>query len=178
MANRIPRFETHIRHLFRRLDRDRMLSRFDLWNADDVIAHADVILDRISRARHEPVHGEMPPSEYGGPWPDEWVDLFSRWKDAAFPRLEMPDSGITFSVESISQGVLSLTASGTNPGFGYAVWLEHAFGSADPTEFSLFREPPENPPPFGDANFRVSIDFKDTGANLLHVNGQPVPLDT
>ncbi len=171
MANRVPRFETHIRHMIRRLDRDKMIGSFDLWNYDDVVLNTDRIADRLLRGQQEPLHGEMPPSEFGGPWPDEWVSLFQRWVDADFPRLEMPVADVNFSVSPITSEMYSLKAEGVNPGFGYAVWLERTFGSDDPVEFSLFREPPESPPPFGTRKFSVTLDFQDTGARVLRVNG-------
>ncbi|WP_433161824.1 hypothetical protein [Kribbella sp. CA-247076] len=64
-------FEADIKPLFRDLDRDSMLSHFDLWSYDDVSRHADAILARL-RA------GTMPCDRA---WPDAQVDLFQRWSD-------------------------------------------------------------------------------------------------
>ncbi|MBV8720413.1 MAG: CDGSH iron-sulfur domain-containing protein [Chloroflexi bacterium] len=68
-------FETHIRPLFRQLDRQSMLFAFDLWSYDAVKPHAQAILERL-RA------GTMP---CDGAWPAEKTDLFQRWIDAGTP---------------------------------------------------------------------------------------------
>ena len=47
----------------------------DLWDLDDVSAHADVILDRLQA-------GTMPCDEA---WPAERVAVFRRWIDAGKP---------------------------------------------------------------------------------------------
>ncbi len=142
MVERIIRFESHIRHMIRKVDRDRILNRFDLWNYDDVVANVDMILDRINRAQHSPVHGEMPPTSFDGPWPNEWLALFKCWKEAGCPQLESPTAGLTCTVTRISPSILSLKVERTNPEVGFAVWLETVFESDDPLTFSLFREPP------------------------------------
>lgn len=178
MSNRIPRFETHIRPMMRRLDRDRMIGAFDLWEYHDVVHpdHLSGIVDRVSRAKaSENPHGEMPPTEYGGPWPVEWIDLFNRWVDIGCPRLEQVTSEVEFAITPITSEVSSLVAKGQNPEFGYAVWLEREFESTNPFRFSLFREPPETPPPFGSAEFDVSIDFQDDGTSPVFVNGISAP---
>ena len=178
MGNRIPKFETHIRPMIRRLDRDRMIGRFDLWSYEDVTRpdHLGDIVDRISRpSASENPHGEMPPKEFGGPWPVEWIDVFNRWVDAGCPRLEQVSSGAEFTIVPITAEVSSLVAKGESEGFGYSIWFEREFDSGDPTRFSLFREAPETPPPFGSKEFDVSIDFKDEPARPVFVNGQIVP---
>jgi CDGSH-type Zn-finger protein/truncated hemoglobin YjbI len=63
------RFADHIKPLFRRMDRDSMKFAFDLWEHEDVAAHAEAILQRL-RA------GTMP---CDGAWPQQWVDAFERW---------------------------------------------------------------------------------------------------
>ena len=68
-------FEAHVKTLFRRLDRQSMLSSFDLWSYDDVAAHADAILARV-RA------GTMP---CDGAWPQDYVEAFERWVEAGKP---------------------------------------------------------------------------------------------
>lgn len=74
-TNNIPSFERDIRPLFRELDREEMDYIFDLWSYDDVRAHAENILDRLS-------DGSMP---CDGEWPEEQIDLFRRWIDAGMP---------------------------------------------------------------------------------------------
>jgi hypothetical protein len=173
MGNRVPRFETHIRPMIRALDRARMLSRFDLWSYQDVTnaQNLTLIRQRIGRATETPIHGEMPPSGFGGPWPFEWIDLFERWANAGCPRLEAVATGVTLVVAWVTSTRATLTAEGTNPDFGYATWLEPEFRSASPVRFSLYREPPEEIPPFGDLDFRASIDFEPGSAAEAFVNG-------
>lgn len=62
-------FERSIRPLFREMDRESMLSSFDLWDVEDVRANATAILERL-RA------GDMP---CDGAWASDQVELFSSW---------------------------------------------------------------------------------------------------
>jgi hypothetical protein len=77
-----PSFKNHIVQMFRKEDIEKMEPYFDLTDYDAVKAKADVIIDRISRGADE--GGLMPPKANGGPWPQEWIDLFKRWKDDGF----------------------------------------------------------------------------------------------
>jgi truncated hemoglobin YjbI len=65
-------FALHVKPLFREVDRRSMRFAFDLWLHDDVVAHADAILDRL-RA------GTMP---CDGGWPEDRVAVFERWVDS------------------------------------------------------------------------------------------------
>jgi hypothetical protein len=69
-------FETHVKPMFRELDRESMQAAFDLWSHDDVSRHADAILARL-RA------GSMP---CDGAWPPAQVDLFQHWAESGKPR--------------------------------------------------------------------------------------------
>jgi hypothetical protein len=69
-------FATHIKPLFRRLDRDSMRAAFDLWSYDDVAAHAPAILGRLAA-------GTMP---CDGAWPAERVAVLKRWIDTGMSR--------------------------------------------------------------------------------------------
>jgi hypothetical protein len=62
-------FQEQIKPLFRERDRGAMKFAFDLWDYDDVSAHASEILSRL-RA------GSMP---CDGAWPADRVDTFQRW---------------------------------------------------------------------------------------------------
>ena len=62
-------FEASIRPLFREKDRESMLESFDLWDLEDVRAHATAILERLET-------GDMP---CDGAWPRKHVELFSSW---------------------------------------------------------------------------------------------------
>lgn len=70
-----PSFARDIRPLFRPHDRDSMSWAFDLGNYQDVRAHAQAILDRLSS-------GTMP---CDGEWPEQQVALFRRWVEAGMP---------------------------------------------------------------------------------------------
>jgi hypothetical protein len=70
------RFEDHVKTMFRRRDRRSMQFALDLWDYDDVAAHADAILARLR-------NGTMP---CDGAWPTEQIDAFQRWVDAGKPR--------------------------------------------------------------------------------------------
>jgi CDGSH-type Zn-finger protein len=64
-------FGTHIKPLFRPLDRQSMTFAFDLWSYDDVRANAASILDRL-------VNGSMP---CDGAWPPDRTGIFRRWTE-------------------------------------------------------------------------------------------------
>lgn len=68
-------FAADIRPMFREKDRDAMRGAFDLWNYDDVVAHAAAIATKL----HE---GTMP---CDGPWPTDHVKVFDRWVDQGTP---------------------------------------------------------------------------------------------
>jgi hypothetical protein len=63
------RFETDIKPLFRESDQRSMQPWFDLWSYDDVLDHAQDILERVE-------DGEMPCDE---PWEEEKVQALRTW---------------------------------------------------------------------------------------------------
>jgi Bacterial-like globin len=71
-ANEAVSFEQHVKPLFRESDRRSMRFAFDLWAYDDVVEHADAILDRLQA-------GTMP---CDGAWPQERVEVFARWANS------------------------------------------------------------------------------------------------
>jgi hypothetical protein len=68
-------YAADIKPLFRERDRDAMLSNFDLWLYDDVVAHKDAILAQLAA-------GGMP---CDGAWPKEQVELFRTWAAGGMP---------------------------------------------------------------------------------------------
>jgi len=68
-ADEPVQFASQIKPLFRTKDRQSMLRHFDLGSYEDVSAHADRILQRLSA-------GTMP---CDGAWPPQQVDVFERW---------------------------------------------------------------------------------------------------
>jgi hypothetical protein len=71
----VPSYARDIRPLFRESDRESMDFAFDLWDYDDVRAHAEIILQRLSE-------GTMP---CDGEWPNEQIATFRRWVDGGTP---------------------------------------------------------------------------------------------
>ncbi|RAH96763.1 hypothetical protein DLJ53_31360 [Acuticoccus sediminis] len=70
-----PSFETDIKPLFLRFDRDQMLFIFDLWEIEDVRTHSRSIYARLKS-------GDMPCDRS---WPEEHVALFRSWIKAGCP---------------------------------------------------------------------------------------------
>jgi hypothetical protein len=73
--NSTPSFARDIQPLFREDDRESMEFAFDLWNYQDVRAHAEDILERLTE-------GTMP---CDGEWPEEQIAQFRRWVEAGMP---------------------------------------------------------------------------------------------
>jgi hypothetical protein len=68
-----------------------MLNRnLDLWDYDTLVQHADEVEARVGDAK------DMPTARTGGPWPDEWIELFRRWRATNFKRLVMGTAEYTF----------------------------------------------------------------------------------
>lgn len=101
---RTPVFELHIRPMFRATDKAHMGFAVDLWDYDDVVANADAILARLQ--------SDMPPTETGGLWPEEWITLFQRWTDGARKRLDLGTA--TFALQQGAPKTI-ITATGTFP---------------------------------------------------------------
>lgn len=68
-ADERVQFASQIKPLFRTKDRQSMLRHFDLGSYEDVSAHADRILQRLSA-------GTMP---CDGAWPPQQIQVFERW---------------------------------------------------------------------------------------------------
>ncbi|MFO0966439.1 MAG: hypothetical protein U0793_12760 [Gemmataceae bacterium] len=152
MATRPVRFELHIRPLIRVIDREGMAWAFDLWDYDDVKAHADQILHRTAV--------DMPPTAYGGPWPAEWVALFQRWKDEGFLRLDLGTVDPTGYRATRAGDTVTLTGRGTAPTPGYRAWLDAVTPEGGLREFVLYWEPPVPAVPAAPTLFRVRITFQ------------------
>jgi len=67
-------FQADIKPLFTQIDRDHMLSSFDLWKYDDVKANADAIYGTVES-------GSMPPPSVEPRWSTDKVSLFKQWMD-------------------------------------------------------------------------------------------------
>lgn len=131
---RVPVFELHVRPMMRAMDREHMRMRLDLWDYDQVVAHADDILARLGV--------DMPTAATGGPWPPEWVEVFRRWKDTGFKRLEL---GTAQLVRSQVGSRVVITATGTYPAAGYRGWLQLEGDTESERIYHLYFERPDQP---------------------------------
>jgi hypothetical protein len=68
-------FDTHIKPLFRPMDRNSMKFAFDLWREADLLEHGAAILSRLKS-------GTMP---CDGAWPPEKVAVFETWLKRSHP---------------------------------------------------------------------------------------------
>ncbi|MDH6626694.1 hypothetical protein M2271_004511 [Streptomyces sp. LBL] len=129
---RTPVFELHIKPMFSATDRDHMGFSLNLWAYDDVVAHADHIIERLEE--------DMPPTSTGGPWPQEWIDLFRRWAEGARKRLELGTGQytVTHSASAITVKVI-----GTFPAAGYTGWLQLESETDTAKTYVLYFEPPD-----------------------------------
>jgi hypothetical protein len=156
---RTPRFELHILPLMRQLDRDHMLGfGFDLWSYDEVRARAGDIIQVLEA-------GTMPPKSHGGPWPKEWIDLFVRWKDAEFPRLQRGQAAGGYTASRSGTNV-ALVARGRVPSPGFTVWLNLETTNPNQRVYSLVQEPPHPPQTGPDRPFTARERFDDPSASL------------
>jgi len=129
---RTPVFELHILPLFRATDREHMSFTVDLWDYSSVVDRADQIIEHLE--------SDMPPAESGGPWPDEWVQLFRRWKDTGFKRLELGAAQYTFNQTATG---MTIRAAGTFPAAGYRGWLHIETETDTSKTYVLYLEPPD-----------------------------------
>ena len=156
---RTPVFELHILPLFRATDREHMSFKVDLWDYSSVVEHAEQIVERLE--------ADMPPVESGGPWPDEWVQLFRRWKDTGFKRLELGAAQYTFNQTTTA---MTIRAAGTYPAAGYHGWLQIETETDTSKTYVLYLEPPDAPMA-GSAegfNLRERYPASDTRSVLIH----------
>ena len=158
---RVPRFELHVQPLMRLLDRDHMRFKLDLWNYEDVKTNADRILELV-RDTQLP----MPPKSHGGPWPQEWIDLFARWKDAAFPRLERGTAVGGGYTATRSGTLFTLVAKGRVPSSGFTVWLNLERAEPELREYTLVQEPPPVAAPGPERPFTARERFATEAASV------------
>lgn len=148
-AGRVPVWELHIRPLFRLLDNEHM-EGFGLWDYDTVRERHDDILYRL-------VNRPMPPIATGGPWPQEWVDLFARWGTTGFTRLRLlaPDA----RGYQLRQGTKwELEADVPVPGDGWRVWLDIDAIRPDERVYTLYGEPGGDDGPAGQIHVRERFE--------------------
>jgi len=154
---RTPVFELHILPLFRMTDREHMSFKFDLWNYQDVVRNADDILARVE-------NNTMPTPDSGGPWPDEWIQLFRRWKDTGFKQLELGTAQYTFTQTSTRTTV---QATGTFPKAGYGGWLQLETQTDASKTYVLYFEFPVDDP--GPQDFTIRERYKASDARSVFI---------
>jgi hypothetical protein len=137
-TTRTPVFELHILPMIRAMDRAHMQQffgdEFDLWSYDFLHDNAERVLDRLSL--------DMPTPETGGPWPQEWIDLFRRWTVSGFKHLQLG----TAEYEIVRKDdAVELLASGTFPAGGYIGWLQLESVTDAARSYVLYFESPDTP---------------------------------
>ena len=131
---RTPIFELHILPMIRATDRDHMRFAFDLWDYDQLVQHAEMFADRAAV--------DMPPADSGGPWPEEWVQLFRRWITTGFKRLTLGTGQYTWNQSATATTV---RASGTYPASGFKGWLQLDVETASSKTYVLYFQAPDIP---------------------------------
>lgn len=169
MPNRTPRFELHIRPLIREMDRRHMKFQFDLWNRDDVFNNSVAILARLTSTDC------MPPEDYGGPWPQEWIDLFKRWSDLGGPALERARGQYTATRNAVGVRIQGRI---TTPTPGYHVWMEEDPVSVLPAPIVVYAEPPDPPQALAPTQADIRDTFEiPTTVGIVHVIDADGPHD-
>lgn len=160
---RTPVFQLHILPMFRASDREHMRSEngLDLWDYDQVRAQADFILDCLKGEGPLMPPVDSPPS--GGPWPDEWVQLFQRWKDTGFKRLELGTAQCAFD-----QG--EILATGTFPAAGYVGWLQIETETDTSRTYVLYFEPPDAAVAGIAESFSLDEPYDGPDAQLIYIH--------
>jgi hypothetical protein len=131
---RTPVFELHILPMIRATDREHMRFAFDLWDYDQLVEHAEEFADRVAV--------DMPPADSGGPWPDEWVQLFRRWLTTGFKRLELGTAEYTWSQ---TPTVATIRATGIYPAAEYKGWFQLEAETDAAKTYVLYFEAPDAP---------------------------------
>ncbi|MFF2776079.1 hypothetical protein ACFVU3_14330 [Streptomyces sp. NPDC058052] len=155
---RTPVFELHIQPMFRAIDRDHMSFTMDLWDYDDVVTHADDIMERLEQ--------DMPPLVSGGLWPEEWIALFKRWKEGARKRLELGTA--TYELTRTATRV-EVSATGTFPAAGYKGWLQLENSTDTSKTYVLFFEAPDTPGAGTPTTFAVEERYRATDTRTVFV---------
>ena len=142
--DRIPYWETHIKPMFRRIDRDHMLRfpasrRIDLFDYDQVVARSKKTNATGESVFLNWIHHPMPPANAGGPWPQEWIDLFVRWMKADYPRL---GRGTATRLDAEDNGdAIILTVAGTTSTASSAVFMDRISDDLAVREYEVLFEP-------------------------------------
>jgi hypothetical protein len=156
---RTPVFELHIAPMIRATDREHMGFFGDLWDYDFVAEHADEILERLKT--------DMPTAATGGPWPDEWIAVFTRWKDGSRKRLQLGTATFTFSTTA---SAFTITATGSHPGPGYRGWLQLEAQTETTKTYVLYVEEPDAPSAGSPEAFTVKERYRSSDTRTVFVH--------
>lgn len=139
MATRQPVFELHIRPMFRVIDWAHMLPKrigteqIDLWNYDFVSNHAKAIYEELTSAI------PMPTRMTGGPWPEEWIAVFERWRSEGCKRLSLA-AGSDYKLRLIGSS-LTLSCSATLQDVSSRAWFDFVDPLIETRTYRLVEEP-------------------------------------
>lgn len=123
--------------MMRALDRDHMLPiGLDLWDYEQVKDRSADILERVSQSN------DMPPNTHGGPWPEEWGQVFGRWVNSGFKRLLLGTASAAPTWQE-NNGVATLRVSFNLPSPAYVAWLDLEEATATTRRYALVMEPPD-----------------------------------
>ena len=156
-GNRRPIFELHIRPMFRTLDQAHMVrlppaKRIDLADYQQVKTAKVEIIDFLRS-------GLMPPKGSGGPWPQEWIDLFVRWTETGFGRLAKPP-GSNFKLVLDAANRYTLTCDVSRPDPSAIAWFDVQQARPDAQIYELVMEQVDGTPPASDT---VSVEERIRG---------------
>ena len=145
MADRRPLFELHILPMFRTLDVVHMLrlppaKRVDLTSYDKMKNKHQEVLDFLTAT------SPMPPKSHGGPWPQECIDLFIRWKTNGFGRLTKP-AGSNFKLVLTGPDRFTLSCDVPVADGSASAWFNIVQATADAQVYEIVVERPEGIPP-------------------------------
>lgn len=153
-------FEIHVRPMFREVDRVHMKALFDidLWDYASVTANLDLIDGALNAAPSATdANAVMPPSNCGGPWPEEWLALWAEWKKD--PKSMPLGTATEATLARIDAGMLELTVRGVPSQKNAAVWMEALPQREIPPRFVLYEEPPRDKIKGNGLSFEVVEQF-------------------
>ena len=134
-----PYFELHIRPMFRMIDRDKMKGALDLWSYDSVKERAEDIARHLRPNVNDPGVAIMPPVDWGGPWPDGWIEVFETWRASGCPKLGSTIG--TYALTSLADGTQSLVVKVLLANGADSAWLDRQPAGSGSDELVLYHRP-------------------------------------
>jgi hypothetical protein len=159
MANsRRPLFELHIRPMFRTVDRAHMTrlavnKRIDFADYQQVKEKSAKIIALLNDPSPMPTRGT------GGPWPQEWIDLFVRWTQTGFGRLAKP-AGSNFKLVLDAPDRYTLSCDVSRPDPSATAWFDVQQAGPDSQIYELVMEQVDGIPPVPET---VSVEERIRG---------------